>query len=217
MRSQWLHRHGHGECILFMTGWGMDQHPFASIPTQKYDIFLVYDYRNIDSYLLPDKKNYDKIHLIAWSMGVWVAAHCLHSVQDIFTTRMAIGGTLDPIHNELGIPHSSYDSILHNLSLEELEKFYGSMFTDQTETQRFLSSRPQRDFKDIYQELQAFKDHYQAAGTALDMYTHKIITSRDRIFPLKNQIRSWGKQVAQKEKVPHFPFFTYGSWDFLPK
>ncbi len=215
MRSRWLKQQGNEECILFLAGWGMDTHPFADIPAEGYDILSIYDYRDIELPPLPEKTDYKRMHLLAWSMGVWVGAHCFQTIQNIFSTRTAIGGTLDPIHDELGIPLGIYDAVLCNLCPEELEKFYQSMFTDKTEFKRFMDNRPQREFEDIRQELQAFKEHYFSQGTGPDIYTRKIITSRDRVFPLKNQIRSWGKGVAEMEKLPHFPFYSCGTWHDL--
>ena len=158
---------------------------------------------------------YEQCHLVAWSMGVWAAGYLLHEVQDRFTTRTAIGGTLDPVHATAGIPPEAYDFILENFTQNLLNDFHQSMFTDENEAQRFFNSRPDRSLDDLLAELSAFKEHYVTYGASADIFTQKIVTSRDRVFPFKNQLRAWGKKESTVLKLPHFPFYALSGWDAL--
>ena len=213
MRYSWLNQNGLSTCILFMTGWGMDPLPFSSIPADNVDILMVSDYQHLEPVNMELLGNYEQCHLVAWSMGVWVAGHLLHEVQDDFTTRTAIGGTLDPIHPTTGIPPEAYDFILQNFTQNQLNDFHLSMFTDQEQAQRFFDNRPDRTLDDVLTELGAFKEHNLIHGAATDIFTQKIVTSRDRVFPFKNQLRAWGKKESDTLKLPHFPFYTLSGWE----
>lgn len=215
MRYSWLSQKGLSTCVLFMTGWGMDSLPFTSIPANGFDILMVSDYRDLDPVNIELLNNYEQCHLVAWSMGVWVAGHLLHDVQNHFSTRTAIGGTLDPIHPTTGIPPKDYDFLLHNFTQELLHDFQLSMFTNQNEAQRFFHNRPERHLDNLLSELGAFKEHSLIHGASADIFTQKIVTSRDRVFPFKNQLRAWGKKESKTLKLPHFPFYTVSGWEAL--
>lgn len=215
MRYSWLNQNGVSTCVLFMTGWGMDPLPFSSILNDSFDILMLSDYQHLEPVNMELLGNYEQCHLVAWSMGVWVAGHLLHDVQDHFTTRTAIGGTLDPIHPTTGIPPEAYDFILQNFTQELLNDFHLSMFTDQEEAQRFFDNRPDRKLDDLLSELGAFKEHYLTYGASADIFTQKIVTSRDRVFPFKNQLRAWGKKESKILKLPHFPFYALRGWEAL--
>ena len=198
-----------------MTGWGMDPSPFFSIPNDRFDLLMLSDYQHLEPVNMELLGNYEQCHLVAWSMGVWAAGHLLHELQDHFTTRTAIGGTLDPIHPTTGIPPEAYDFILENFTQNMVNDFHLSMFTDQKEAQRFFDNRPDRTLDDLLSELGAFKEHYFTYGAAADIFTKKIVTSRDRVFPFKNQLRAWGKKESTIVKLPHFPFYAMSGWEAL--
>ena len=65
--------------------------------------------------------------------------------------------------------------------------------------------------------MTAFRDAFLSSGPGRDIYTQKIITSRDRIFSGRNQMRAWGKGSGMVHNWPHFPFFFLTDWrDLLP-
>lgn len=215
MRYSWLNQNGLSTCVLFMTGWGMDPLPFSSIQNDSFDILMLSDYQHLEPVDMELLSQYEQCHLVAWSMGVWVAGHLLHQVQDRFTTRTAIGGTLDPVHATAGIPPEAYDFILQNFTQNLLNDFHQSMFTDEKEARRFFNNRPDRTLDDLLAELGAFKEHYLTYGPSADIFTQKIVTSRDRVFPFKNQLRAWGKKESTILKLPHFPFYALSGWEAL--
>ena len=218
MELRWLKQEGNPTCLFFLAGWGMDEHPFAGVPSSGYDILLGYDDRTLEQPPADLFKPYTSCHLIAWSMGVWVAGHILKGLQHLFANRIAIGGTLDPVHPTRGIPPESYDAILQSSTPETIIEFYQSMFDDEATLQTFLNNRPQRARDAIWEELAAFKNHYLTHGGASDIFTHKYVTSRDRVFPLKNQRKAWGKDGCSIVKLPHFPFYAISEWqELLPQ
>jgi biotin synthesis protein BioG len=215
MQSAWLHHTHHRDCILFFTGWGMDPHPFRFLDAGDCDLYMVYDYRQLQPVSLERFAAYERLHLIAWSMGVWVAAHLLAEQADVFATSTAIGGTLTPVDKQRGLPPDNYAAMAEAFNQETLDSFNQAMFDDEEHLKRFLTHRPQRDLADLYAELLAFRTAYEQYGPAKDLYSHKIVTSRDRIFPGRNQMRAWGKGVGIVHNWPHFPFSLLAGWQEL--
>ena len=109
MQGCWLNREGTQSCILFMAGWGMGPEPFKELVHGPVDVIMVYDYRNLDDFeistLLPDTR---RLHLLAWSMGVWAAGRLLADID--FASATAIGGPCRPIDDKRGIPGQVFEA-----------------------------------------------------------------------------------------------------------
>ena len=75
MQTAWLQRANLPHCLLFFSGWGMDPEPFRFLPARSCDVLLVHDYRHLQLPELEPLAAYRQVHLAAWSMGVWGAAH----------------------------------------------------------------------------------------------------------------------------------------------
>lgn len=216
MELRWLNRKKNQECILFFNGWGMDPSPFAGIPFGAVDVLMAWDYRSPDTVPLDTLEGYQSVHLVAWSMGVWVAAKAFRQTAGAFTTRTAIAGTLDPIHDRWGLPVSAYDDMADTFTPSRLAGFYQSMFDNDSDHQRFLGNKPGRTNSELAKELIALRTAYARAGTAPNLFTHVLLTSRDLVFPVRNQIRSWKGTPTTRMDWPHFPFYTLASWQVLP-
>lgn len=207
MQGDWLKKAENRRCILLMAGWGMGPEPFAPLASGDFDLFLCYDYRTLTQPDLSWFSEYPCLELVAWSMGVWVAARLFPGHKGAFTRATAIGGTLQPIDDGKGVPVTAYDATLENLDQAGLEAFYASMFDDQAQTKRFLRNRPGRSITSVREELAGLKEAVELTGPVHDIFSHKIITLRDRIFPARNQLRAWGREQSRRMKWPHFPFY----------
>lgn len=215
MELSWLNRRNNPECIVFFNGWGMDPCPFTDIPCGRLDLLMAWDYRSLDSLPLDLLGQYQAVHLVAWSMGVWAAGTMLHKAADIFTSTTAIGGTLDPIHDRLGLPAAAYDSMVNNFTPAALAAFHLSMFDSSSEHQRFLEQKPHRSNRELCSELNALRTAYQERGAAANIFTHVLVTSRDQVFPARNQLRSWKGTNIIRTDWAHFPFYTMADWRTL--
>ncbi len=219
MQTRWLAKQNRTSCILFFGGWGMDPMPFSYFPVHSHDLLILYDYTHLQQVdmksLLYDV--YEQIHLVAWSMGVWVAGHLLAGQEENFATTIAINGTLTPIDDRSGIACATFDEMIRTFSKQTLGKFYESMFVETKEAERFNHSKPMRSTDDILHELVALKNHYTLHGPADNIYETKFVGSRDRIFSARNQVVCWGKGHCTVLKVPHFPFYGWPSWDTVIK
>lgn len=216
MRTCWLTRTGQPSCLLVFAGWGMDPAPFRPLAPKGHDLLLFYDYRELDepdpAVLLP--REYQRLSLLAWSMGVWVAGHLLAGGRQQLSTAVAVNGTLTPIDDRAGIPAPAYEEMLTTFSPQSLLDFYARMFADQAGLDRFLANRPRRPAEEVRAELAALRAHYLALGPAADIYSRKLVGSRDRIFAARAQVRSWGKGQCRTLQCGHFPFYDLG-WDDL--
>ena len=215
MQTVWIHHNHHRECILFFSGWGMDAAPFRFLPAARHDLCMFSDYRHLQPVDLKPFAGYERLHLVAWSMGVWVAGHLLAEQATCFASSTAIGGTLTPVDKQCGIPPESYGDMVDHFNQDVLNSFYRNMFDDEDQLSRFLTNRPQRSLQELRDEMVAFRDAFIRSGPGRDIYSQKIITSRDRIFSGRNQMRAWGKGCGTVRNWPHFPFFLLADWQEL--
>ena len=194
----------------------MDSIPFRSIPAIDHDLLMVYDYRQIDpTAIIKLTGQYDSLHLVAWSMGVWIAGSFFSDYKDRFTSSMAINGTLNPIDDQYGIPVKAFDTMISDFSSPVLDEFYRDMFDQQDQTEQFFYNRPHRSTESILTELQTLRRLYTEHGPGHDIFDRKIVGNRDRIFPARSQLRSWGKENCKRIQAAHFPFYNWSSWDLI--
>lgn len=216
MQNSWLVHENRPACILFLAGWGMDPAPFRSIPAGEYDVLMVYDYRVIaPEACLEAVQTYRQVHLLAWSMGVWVAGRFLRTDRECFSSAIAINGTLMPIHTGKGIPPEPFAAMIRDLNPDLLEHFYREMFQDDRHSRLFMRNRPGRSLESIRDELRILQDTYLEVGPGEDIFSSRLVCSRDKIFPVRSQVRSWGRERCKTIKTGHFPFYAWPSWDNL--
>jgi biotin synthesis protein BioG len=212
MQTTWLHRKNKQECIVFFSGWGMDATPFRCLAATDHDVCMVYDYRHLHFLDCTEFSGYARVHLVAWSMGVWVAAYLLAEQTAFFASRIALAGTLHPIDQQRGLPPDAFAAMIAEFDQQVLEVFYQSMFDREEELARFLVNRPQRQLGALREEMIAFQEAVSHYGPSADIFTHRIISSRDRVFPGRNQLRAWGKGNCTSTPWPHFPFYGFRDW-----
>lgn len=215
MDTAWLHRTGQRDCLLFLSGWGMDPEPFLALPAEGLDLCMLSDYRTLEPVSLEPFAGYERLHLLAWSMGVWVAGHLLAGQAEAFATTTALAGTLVPVDGQRGIPPASYQALVDSFDQQTLDGFYRSMFDDEAEQERFLAVRPRRSLAELGQELRAFRQAFDQHGPGADIFQRAIVTGRDRIYSGRNQLRAWGKERSTVTNWPHFPFYACSGWRAL--
>jgi biotin synthesis protein BioG len=163
------------------------------------------------------------LHLLAWSMGVWAAAwlarpgHIFSKLS--FQSATAIGGTLRPLDDEHGIPEQNFAKMLARLSPAGVEAFYRAMFDQQEQAERFLRCRPQRSCTELREELSCLRELCcSQTEEPPDIYSRRLVTSRDRIFPARSQLRAWGgRKRCLAAALPHFPFYEQEGQELLSR
>ena len=196
MKYKWLNRKYNEKLIVFFNGWGMDESVVKHLKPEDYDVIMFYDYNSLDCNI--DLANYKEKYLVAWSMGVMTA-----TLFDFgYKSKTAVNGTLKPVDNEFGIPVKVYDLTLKHLNPE---KFMQNMFLPGEKIPEI-----NRDFENQKNELAALKT-YKANGNF--RYERLIISSCDKIIPVKNQIRYWG--INANLESGHCPFYKFSFWSEL--
>lgn len=216
MKTKWLHKNSKEKCILFFNGWSCDELPFSHLLSQKYDVLMCYDYRNIQ--LSKDLKRifetYDSIYLISWSLGVYVANVLLKDRNNLFTDSIAINGTIHPIDNLKGIPASVFQGTISNLNKKNLEKFWMRMCGGKSTFNHFNSFLPKRELSEQLEELVELQTIIQNHFIDWSIYNKALIGTRDFIFTPENQKNAWNEhaQIIERD-YPHYCFTNWSSWD----
>ena len=140
------------------------------------------------------------MHLVAWSLGVWVATR-LWAGHRSFTTATALNGTPFPMHDTLGIPTAIFEGTLHHISEEGMRRFNRRMCGDKETFNQILPEK----LESADPRISAFWDQ-------------AILSTEDKIFPATNLRNYWqGRCPIQEIKAPHLPFYHYQSWNELWK
>ena len=181
---------GEAVCLLFFTGWGMDENPFMNHHSQDKDFLICYDYRTLDfdeTVLQP----YKEIHLVGWSMGVWAASQVLQNTSLPITRSKAINGTPFPIDEKRGIAPAVFAGTLKGLNETTLQKFRLRMCGSASAYKTFEQIAPQRSVEELKEELAAIGQQCKDLPVSSFSWQEAIIGSTDRIFLPENQARAW--------------------------
>ncbi len=217
MKGSWLHKAGRKKLILFCNGWGMDGTPFQPLTSSDYDVYMLYDYRdlNLPLPLTTIVHGYGQVTLISWSMGVWVGQKLFSVAAEVFHRCIAINGTLCPIDDKLGIPRKIFAETLSEFDETTRMKFYRRMCREKTNLKMFLARQPQRSPVNQRSELAALQENVDCHSAEQSIYQEIIVAEYDWIVPSANQRQFWsGKQVTKIAGF-HFPFYLWQSWDHL--
>ncbi len=217
MNHFWLHKQHSKELILFCNGWGMDEKPFTPLASHDYDVCMLYDYSRLDADLdwIQLLDAYQSVHLLSWSMGVWVAQQLFHPFAERFSTSMAINGTICPIDKQFGIAEDVYVATLENFDEKQRLKFYYRMCRDRALYQRFLKWQPDRSIASQVEELRSLLQKSSCLPHEESIYTRALVAEKDLVFQTSSQLRFWPKEMVKRVDGSHFLFYLYASWDEL--
>lgn len=212
MKHSWINKQNHSECILFFSGWGFDEKLLQDFDWKNYDLLFFYDYTQI-SEIKEDLSAYNKIHVIAWSLGVWVANYVLADFKSKINQAIAINGTLKAIDDKEGIPEQIYALTLKTWNDRNREKFNSRIcggFREYTPLKKYFSDRSSEDLK---LELESLQKVIKDNELLTNIFTKSIIGDKDLIFSTHNQENFWEKQNIEIYKIdsPHFPFVVLNS------
>lgn len=206
MIQKFLKKEGRPSLLLIFGGWGTWPGLFSgySYP-EGSDVLLCCDYRSpdFDAGLL---MGYGSVDLVAWSMGVWTAAHVLSGTgleACSLRRRIAVNGTMYPVDDLRGIPVRVFEGTLERMSRPVLDKFVRRMCGKNLE--EYLSRRPERSPEELKDELAALYTAVKGSGVCCDFrWDVAVIGREDMIFPAENQRRAWtGIRTAEMD-APHY-------------
>ncbi len=215
MKTLWLHHHNRNALLVFCNGWGMDGRPFAPLQARAVDVLMCYDYTDleVEEDLSAVIASYAEAYLVGWSMGVW-AGQCLFAASaGRFQRKIAINGTLCPIHDRFGIPVEIFSSTLENFNEAVRLKFYRRMCRERGILETFLAHQPERGLDNQRLELRRLLQATDCLSPDVSIYTDIVIAARDFILPTANQERFWRDHNIHILDGPHFLFYGWESWD----
>ena len=217
MKGLWLHRQGKENLIIFCNGWGMDDTPFQPLASNRYDVFMLFNYHD---FTLPQPisdiiNGYRQITLVGWSMGVWVGQKLFSDAADLFYRTIAINGTLCPVDDKWGIPEKIFSETLNRFNETTRMKFYRRMCREKTNLKMFLAKQPRRSPAEQQSELACLQKAVDCRPVEQSIYQEIIIAEYDWVVPSDNQRRFWSGRRQTLIAGFHFLFYLWQSWDHL--
>ena len=215
MKTEFLHRNGAGELLVFFNGWSRDAADVRVLQSSS-DVLEVHDYTDLNSAgLLQRMKPYSRLHLAAWSLGVWAAAAVFDRSEVRFASALALNGTLYPAHPEYGIAPEIFDGTIGNwLAPAARERFLRRMAGAGPAAQRL--PRTDRSAEDQQAELAAIRKRAMELPVPRNPFTRAVMGRLDRIIPFAAQEKFWktqpGMSVAAVD-LPHYPFAGLSMWE----
>ncbi len=213
MKFRNLINNGHENLIVFFSGWSIEPDDFYFLRSENYDLTMFHSYSSFKIPYLQTAK-YEKIVLVAYSLGVFAASVAMKYQKLPFDEIYAINGTGKPIDNRYGIRKMVFEKTYETLNKENLEAFQKNMFHTDILFERFSKNRNNyKSVNTLKKELQFFIDQNTFHDVDCSMFEKIVISDKDRIFPAPNQKRYWeGKNIEMIESG-HFPFYQFKNWD----
>ncbi len=204
--------HHQNQLILFFNGWGMDETVVTHLDSSDYDMLICYHYNSDFSFDSSILESYEKVYLVAWSMGVWAAATTIQNLDIDITKAIAINGTLLPVDNIYGINKAIFKGTIEHFSERNKQKFDRRMMSSKADFQSYQSLLSSRTLEDQLEELKLI---YALAlqKTITFAFDKAVIGKNDLIFTEENQNNFWKNKVDIVEKEwAHYPFFNFLTW-----
>ena len=206
MKQSFIIKRQSSRLLLFFAGWGMDEAPFADFYPEDADFMICYDYRTFD-FDETQISGYSSITLIAWSMGVYAAAHTLQNSDLPIDKRIAVNGTIEPVSNDKGIPPAVYQLTLDTLSERSIQKFRLRMCGSGTLYSDFMQHAPNRPIEELKDELVHIRETSLQNPHPSFQWDVAVIGLKDVIFPPDNQRNAWkGIQQRIEKEMAHYDY-----------
>jgi biotin synthesis protein BioG len=219
MRTYIRRREKNNHLVVFFGGWGTDENMFVPLCTDDFDFIMFYNYSADEALVLPETKTYEKITLIAWSLGVWAAEYLTSKTGIVPDVSIAVNGTPLPVDDQYGIPLHVFEGTLNNITEENIEKFYLRVFGDKRTYLLNIDRVPRRTIKSLHDELRWMYNRIMEQKEPGFKWDYAVTSEKDRVFPAKNLNSYWSKEKDTKHIVlpmPHYFFHNWASYtDFI--
>jgi biotin synthesis protein BioG len=197
--------------VLFFCGWGMDEKCISHIDSDNIDVMVFFDYRGDISCPEINLSKYESVHVVAWSMGVWVANQLIGDISSEIDKKIAFCGSPCPVDDNYGIPLKIFDITLEGLKRTGTVKFFSRMLNGLSDTN---FHKPDRELEEQIEELNNLKVNSLKSELKEVKWNKVVIGMKDKIFPSANLMNYWdGKSIIVKSDLPHYPFDQYDTWE----
>ncbi len=214
MKLDFLKQEGRN-LVLFVSGYGQDLNTFkrfvASLP-QDTAFAVVYDYEADGEELnLSLLKEYARIRVIAWSMGVMFAPVILKKDCGLhFEKCIAVNGSVEGIDDEYGIAEAVWDETIASMDDEHALNFIRLMCRSPALIEDYLKNRPERSVESLKSELIYIREYasrlnarnYQDVKDQHNSFYDLAYSSkRDLIMPHASVVKSFERMGVKCEAV----------------
>ena len=215
MKHCWINKTESKEVIAVFLGWGADEKSLGRMSVASCDVVAFYDYKNLDTTI--DFRRYDKVYVVAWSMGVY-NAECFLRQDDIqAVSKTAIAGTCMPVDDQYGLLVDICQGTYDNWADAPRRKFSMRMCGGRQGFVDLLPLMSDRSVEDQKSELKAIMERDKSMRVGDARWNKAIVSSSDLIFLPDNQRRFWQGRadVVVEVDMPHFPFGVIADWSQL--
>lgn len=176
--------------IIFFAGFAQEKNLLDGL-IFPYDTLYIFDYSDM-SLSFNVIKEYKNIHVIAWSLGVFVAPFILSKKLHDFNISfdVAINGTIKAIDSTYGIAPAMYKATLDSLTDSSFIKFLRRICGSQDKLDLYMPYKCMRDINTIKNELIEILNVYSSVdiNKLLDIkYKKALVSLKDKIFIKDNQ------------------------------
>jgi biotin synthesis protein BioG len=213
MKTYIKRREKNKHLFVVYSAWGTDERVLTPLCNDNADFILFYDYSADEALILPEMKQYEKVTLIAWSLGVWAAEHMAGKTGIKPDVTIAINGTPAPAHDQFGIPLKTIEGTLNNITEKTINKFYLRMFGSKKDYQANLHLFPSRTLKSLRDELRWLYNRIMEQYDRGFKWDYAVISEQDRVFPHSNLIAYWNTQENTKIINLSSPHYIFSRWN----
>lgn len=213
MKTYIRRREKNTHLVVFFGGWGTDENMFVPLCSDDSDFIMFYNYSADEALVLPETKTYERITLIAWSIGVWAAEYFATKTKIIPDISIAVNGTPIPADDNYGIPVSIFEGTMNNITEENMEKFYLRVFGDKNTYLINCDRVPKRTVKSLQDELRWLYNRIMEHKESDFKWTYAVISKDDRVFPTENLVRYWNMNSVTSQIIVTMPHYFFHNWN----
>ncbi len=202
MRFELINKGSFDFILVISAGFAQSKEVFTSLVDNKIALAVAYDWRLQESFTNEFLANYEKIGLLAWSLGVKMAGLPLSGFEHKLSYAIAYNGTIEGIYKGRGINPRAYDLTLKNFSEQTFFRFLEKMCASKEDFERYLKLRGPFFSLESYKEELMFLKYSKAYPLN---YDEAVIGLADSIFPPLCQQESWENcgKTPVLDKIPH--------------
>lgn len=215
MKTYIRRREANKRLIILFGTWGTDHNLFLPLCRDDHDFILYYNYSADEPLILPEKKSYEHITVIGWSLGVWAAEYMARSMNLKPDLSIAVNGTPFPADNRYGIPIPVFEGTLNRLDKRVIYKYHLRLFGTKKELEKHPEKISKRELKSFEDELRWLYNRIMESYEISFKWDIALTSANDRVFPYDNMHRYWESRDETKVvamPLPHYPFFNWSSF-----
>lgn len=202
MRFELINKGSFEFILVISAGFAQSPKVFSSLVDKNVALAVCYDWRESDDFSNDFLENYEKIGLLAWSLGVKMAGLPLSGFEDKLSYAIAYNGTIEGVCKGRGINPRSYDLTLQHFNEQTFFKFLEKMCESKVSFETYLKLRGPFFPLETYKEELIFLKESKSVPLNFD---EAVIGLEDSIFPPLYQQASWencGKTPVITQ-IPH--------------